>query len=329
MKDISVATFLGDLGTDHGGMSQPIRILDDNGDEYILKNQQTPTDLWDCMFVQESLVWHIANHLGLLIPSYGRARVTQQVLDASPEIRFKYRLRPGIHFASMRMDGCENNLLDGYARLKQIGKPYLKSRWNAFFKGISNSNIIPGIVVLDLLTGNFDRFTNEGNLLVGPDSLGQRSIYLIDHGHCFNGPKWTPDKQKFLRMPSPTPDYPITYIQMLHSAAYLGGSALSGLGLVFRELEKYIDISDIAHNPFLPYVRKSALINEALLDSWFGPMPDEWFIERSSQIAYYKHFILQQRMYIPKILQLMASGRAFSNYIGGELNWNDTPTGTQ
>jgi hypothetical protein len=68
-------------------------------------------------------------------------------------------------------------------------------------------------------------------------------------------------------------------------------------------------------------------ITEAMLDSWFSEIPDEWFVDKTNQIGIMKHFLMHQRHNVRHIIQQMAFREAFTNYRGGVLGWRDLRAG--
>jgi hypothetical protein len=329
-KYVDISAFMKELGDDHGGMSQPVVVMAEDGLPYVLKTEYTINAHWHEMFFHEILVAQIAEYLGVLVPPCAIAYVDKRFIDSAPTLQFRHRYREGLHFASQYLKDNENNLKNGYIELMRLGKPYIKRTWKSFFDGVSNPDTTAAaIIVLDIYTANFDRFGNYGNLLIAQNN-GRRSIYAVDHGHCFNGPFWNTEKSAFLRSPATDPNYVQTYIHMLVSANLKWGSdgMLSGLGIVFRELERFIDLTDLSNHSFTPYINKLRSINERIIDQWFSNIPDAWYVDKPAQQAFYKQFLLRQKDLVPMIISTMARFGAFTNYLGGDLQWNDMPTGT-
>lgn len=332
VEHIEIDAFVKMLGDDTGGMSRPVQVIGSNGKQYILKNQNVfdPRSnswvVWDSMFLQELLVHRIAKHLGANVPDCAIANVEDIFLAQAPSLRFNNRYAPGYHFSSNQIDGVENNMLSSFQALMQMGKPYIRRSWKAFFNGIDNPQDVPLIIALDLLTANFDRFGNTGNLIIASNANGERLLYCIDHGHCFGGAIWDVNKQQFMLSVNSDPDYVNNYARRL--LMNNGGAAMSGLGEIFRSLDQYIDVSNCDHHSFSEVVPKIELINESLIDFWFSEMPDEWFVNKNMQIAYYKNYILSQKALIRVLLNIMAQNKAFDSYLGGILEWNVKLTGT-
>jgi len=323
---IDVDVFLKELGDAHGGQSRPVLVLGSDFETYVLKTQYTQKGHWDVMFLQELLALHIAEFLGIPTPQCAIANVSDSFLNKAPSLRFTHRFTQGIHFASRWLDQAENNLMQGFQQLLLTGKPYIKRTWTSFFSGISNPEDATKLIVLDILTGNFDRFGNHGNLLIASRD-GKRTIYAIDHGHSFYGPRWEQTKIQFLSSPSTSDQYTQWYASELQRNRGMGAQ-FTGLGTIFRALDQFISIPSSSSNPFLPIVQKIGKINEATIDIWFSTVPDDWFIDKPTQIARYKHFLLHQRDCVPLILDFLAANGAFDNHLGGVLEWNVSPTGT-
>lgn len=316
IKNVEVVNFLGYMGR---GISRPVLVICDNFKEYILKNESVDENgkivKYNCMFVNELLAYQIACYLGIPIPEAVVAYVDSKFINNDPAIRFKYRFEEGNHFATEKLPYVENNILEGYEQLSQMGKPYITKSWNKFFELIHNKEDIAGIIAFDILIANFDRVNNLGNILI--DKTNEtRKIYAIDHGHAFFGPKWTSDKINCLN----NAKLDNTYIGGFLNCFKLG---LNGLGEIFRALEKHINIDDINNHSFMEVVQKIESIDENLIDRWLQNIPDEWYIDKNYQISIYKRFLLDQKSLVRHILQSMATNSAFSNYRGGILEWKE------
>jgi hypothetical protein len=333
LRNIEIDAFLKELGDDQGGMSKPILVIGNDGETYLLKNQNVYDPrfskwvFWDCMFLQEALVYEIAKFLDLKIPEGVIMNVEQDFLNHAPALTFKHRYTPGLHFASKFIEGSENNLKTGYENLLKMGKPYVKTSWNHFYKKIDNINDIPKIIALDLLTGNFDRFGNNGNLLIVKNQ-GTREVYVIDHGHCFFKAHWDIPKQRGLLNAGNTPQYIEEIMQ-----AYLqlsGGKPMSGLGETFKALEQHINVENPDDHSFLDVVLKIESITPKIIDQWFSSIPNNWFVDKATQLHVYKNYIMAQKDLIGTFINEMAKRGAFtSTHTGGVLNWKKKKTGTQ
>ncbi|ASA19808.1 hypothetical protein [Paenibacillus donghaensis] len=332
LEHIEVDAFVKVLGDNTGGMSRPVQVIGSNGKEYVLKNQNVydPSRRtwveWDSMFIQEVLVHRIAKHFGITVPDCAIANVDSIFLTHAPALRFTHNYVPGFHFASNLVDGVENNLRDGYETLLALRKPYIKRPWSSFFNNISNKSDVSKIVILDLLTANFDRFGNFGNLIIATNN-GERLMYCIDHGHCFWGPAWSNLQKRQCMLSVSQGGYIDFWTKALTQSS--GGAFMSGLGEIFRALDQYIDVANNEDHCFYDIVLEAEKITPALIDSWFSGIPDEWYKDKLSQIDHYKHFIMNQKQLLRELLNIMADKGAFQTHLGGELKWNVKPTGTQ
>ncbi|MGE7937351.1 HipA family kinase [Bacillus paramycoides] len=331
MKQLEVELFLKELGDDQPGMSKPVMVIADDGEQYILKNQNVfdprPQKwvTWDCMFLQETLVYNIATHLQVPIPECAAITVDKEFIDHAPTLNFKHRYSPGVYFGSKVLENVENNLLDGYQQLLNLGKPYVKTSWNNFFKKITNKDDIPKIIALDLLTANFDRFGNTGNILISRENT-DRKMYIIDHGHAFSLPSWSIQKREFMMQASQNPAYIQHVLQTLHGAS--GNQPFSGLGKIFRALEQYIDISNPNQHCFQNIVHEIETISPPLINEWLTDIPEEWFVDKTNQIPLYTRFLMQQKDLIRILINHMAMLGAFDSHTGGDLSWISKRTGT-
>jgi hypothetical protein len=332
IRRIQVDTFLKELGDDTKGMSKPVMVIGEDAETYILKNQNIYNDdkqsweVWDSMFVQEVLVYNIAKYLDIKVPECVVADVDIAFLNNAPSLKFNHHYSEGPHFASLFIDGVENNILSGYQQLIAMKKPYIKRSWTSFFKKINNTGDVPKIVAMDLLTGNFDRFSNDGNLIIATQS-GQRNIYAIDHGHCFFNPNWDLSKRNLLIH---GPSQPTFINDIINQYFRLnGGSPFVGMGIIFRALDQHINVTDPDNHSFQDVVYKIECITPPIINGWFDGIPDEWFVDKATQISSYKQYIMKHKDNIRTLISELFRLNAFQESTGGELNWLNKRTGTQ
>lgn len=326
IKTIQVSAFLKQLGA---GISAPSLVLSDDNQRYVLKNQRTivngqTTDL-NCSFLNELIAYQIAEYLGVPVPEAAIAVLDKRILDNGPALRFVHRFTEGSFFASKEISNPEENLIENYEILMQMGKPYTIRSWSKFYSNICNPEDSAKIIALDLFIGNLDRYTNTGNLIVGQSAEG-RKLYSIDHGHAFFGAVWEVNKMGMLRSAAISEDYLRTYLKEItfnHKEGFL-----NGLGEVFRAIETNIDLDDIVHHPFKNVVYSIEQISDDLLDQWFSNVPDSWYVDKNNQIGLYKHFISQQKFMVRHYIQWLANVRAFTNFRGGQLQWKEKLAGT-
>ncbi|WP_153010070.1 HipA family kinase, partial [Sporosarcina koreensis] len=274
----------------------------------------------NCMFLNELLSYQIAKYLGVPVPESAIAYMDKRILEKDPTATFVHRFYEGNLFASLELEK-EDNLLENYEEMIQMKKPYISRTWNAFFSNVENINDIANVIAFDLLIANFDRYGNDGNLLVAQTTEG-RKIFAIDHGHAFFGPIWHASKVNAMRLPNNTNAYCDQFINIAFGNNIKNG-LINGLGVVFDAIEQKIDLTNLQQHSFLNVVDRIESISEGLVDDWFNQIPDEWFVksDRDAQLAYYKRFILTQKDLVRFIIQRMADKMAFTNYLGGELQW--------
>lgn len=313
MREIEVESFLKPMGV---GITRPVLVIGDDYEEYILKNQTVNENGqlvdYNCMFINELLAYQIGDYLGVPMPEAVVAIVEPELVESDPTIRFAYRFEKGKYFATERLQYVENNLEDNYRELMQMGKAYRKKTWKQFFEKISNKQDISNILAFDILIANFDRYNNEGNILI--DRTEQRKLYAIDHGHAFFGPRWSTEKVNCLNLGNITHTYLMEYVTLIKGQ--LPGS-------MFSSLEEYIDLTNLDNNPFDEVVQKIDSIDETMIELWMNNIPDEWYIAKDMQVAYYKNFILKNKLAVKLIIQLLANLNAFTNYKGGDLKWSN------
>lgn len=323
VRKIYVETVLKYLGE---GISKPALIIGDDYQQYILKTQKVIENgkpkIYDCMFLNELLAYQIAVHLNVPIPEAAIAYLDKKVIEKDPEITFVHRFYEGNLFASLEVNNKEENLVENYEEMIKMGKPYLTRTWKAFFSNVTNLEDIVKILAFDILIANFDRYGNEGNLLVANLDEG-RKIFTIDHGHAFFGPTWETAKINYLRAPSSSLQYIDSFVNVIIKNNINGGFA-DGLGSVFHAVEPSIDLTSLANNPFKEVVYFIESITEEIIDDWLSVIPNEWYVnnqEMQTQISYYKNFILKQKDIVRHIIQRLAERNAFTNFLGGALEW--------
>lgn len=320
MREIDVETFLKPMGQ---GISRPVLVLGNDFKQYILKNESIDDNgnlqKFDCMFVNELLAYQLGYFLEVPMPEAVIAYVAEDFIQDDPSIRFAYRFENGKYFATQKLEHLENNILDNYQKLIMMGKPRIKTSWNKFFKNIKNVKYIANILAFDILIANFDRYNNEGNILVSNDDV--RNIYAIDHGHAFFGPVWNSNKISFLDAANLTPQYIERYTNIVAKCMY-NVRNLSG-GIIFKALEQYINLENLKDHSFMDVVEKIESISEDMLEVWLNNIPKEWYVNKEFQGAYFKKYILNQKNVVKYIIQNMADKSAFTNYRGGVLEWRN------
>jgi hypothetical protein len=310
-KLITIEKFLYQLGD---GQSKPIAIIGNDGKHYVIKttnifNEKKKTlENWNAVMIQELLVFNIARYLGIRTPSVAIANLDSTTLPTD----FKENYKDGLYFASEFIHDAENNYATGSS---------LKQSWTDFLKGIDNSEDVPKIIVLDLLTANFDRFGNNGNIVVTRNK-GKRWIQIIDHGDCFWGYTWEhPSKQQMMQMAGNNETYMSIFFRKLMASS---GSRypMSGLGEIFRAFDQYIDVSDVSNHCFKSIVQKAATITPEIIDDWLSEIPQEWYSNVIVQRKLYKSFFHQQQKILPVLISNMAKFGAFQSWLGQDLKWN-------
>ncbi|OCA87484.1 hypothetical protein A8F95_08470 [Bacillus wudalianchiensis] len=305
------------------GVSRPALIIGDDSYKYILKTQKVLEDgklvTYDCMFLNELIAYQAAKFLEVPVPDAAIAHLDQRLIDADPQITFVHRFYSGVHFASKELSKKEENLKENYLDLLKMRKPYVSRSWKRFFDNIKNPEDISRIIAFDLLIANFDRYGNTGNLLIAEEN-NERKVFTIDHGHSFFGPTWNTNKINYLKFPSATPEYTDTFVNFILRNNINDGS-VNGLGEVFRAIENNIELENVSNHSFQDAVSCIEGLSEAVVDEWFSAIPNTWFVDKNSQIAYYKYFIMKQKDLVRFIIQRLADREAFSNFRGGVLEW--------
>ena len=188
---------------------------------------------------------------------------------------------------------------------------------------------------MDLLLGNFDRFDNNGNLIIGKSEKG-RTLYAIDHGHCFRGPVYDKGKEFFLRSNSFNDSVEMNnYINLqlsliIEIAQYQGGHRPFNLaGEVFKAIETHVHLENLDNHSFMEPIYLLEKLDKRKLDDMLSDIPEEWLQNKLLQKELYSEFIIRQANLVRPMIERLASWNAFSNYRGGALKWkSEIPTGT-
>lgn len=320
IRKINVDAFLEQLGQ---GISRPVLIIGNDYEQYILKNQRADHNgnkyNFNCMFLNELLAYQIGEYLNVPMPEAVIAHLDGRLIEADPTLRFAYRFSEGSYYASKELKNVENNFMENMNNLRLMGKPYITRSWNHFFDNIVNKEDIAKILAFDLLIANFDRYGNEGNILIDNTPSG-RELFAIDHGHAFWGPEWNDLKIRMLGTVECTEKYANDYINGI-IINNVNKGFLNGLGVIFKELERYIDLNALNNHSFQNIVLRIEMITEEHLDEWLNNVPNEWFVNKPMQIGYFKNFILKQKELIRSFIQILANRSAFTNFRGGTLEW--------
>lgn len=340
LKKLYVDTFLKEQSPSLG-QSRPLLVQASDGNKYFIKNNMVNLPQgWkneNSVFFNEVISHKIANFLGINTPDIAILEIESDIMAANSDLLFSRHFRSGIYFGSQLIPNPESNLLDNFSHLMQLGKPYVSRSWNNYFSNISNSDIIPSIIAMDLLLANFDRFNNVGNLLIS-NLNGNRILYAIDHGHCFYGPFYDSNKEQLLRSNDKLNQdnlvkYADNQIQKIVNIAQFKGhmhQPFNHGGSVFKSIERYVDLENLSNHSFMDPVSRIESLNLNTILEMVSDIPDEWTHGKQSQIKLYSEYICRQSQILRYIIQRMANLQAFSNYRGGELQWKqENRTGTQ
>ena len=164
----------GPVAPDTETLTCPRRMRASDGFDYVVKVRDGgPKSLFN-----EYVAAKIAQWAGLSVAEPAIVHLGAKFIERTPALRSD-RVRPGPYFATKFYDKA----YDVYDMAGPRPKP----------AAITNLEEVPGFVAFDVFVNNTDR--NDGNTILVP-SNGGRAGYrylLIDHGHCFGGPKWDSD----------------------------------------------------------------------------------------------------------------------------------------
>ncbi|WOI03374.1 HipA family kinase [Lactiplantibacillus plantarum] len=320
------------------GQSKPIAVLASNNKRYLLKKQfvdrpNKPTLNEDSVFMQELLVYQLAVYLGIPVPGFAILNIEEEFINENRDYLFAQHLKPGLYFGTEMLPNVENNLVDNYIQEINNGKPYIIKSWNTYFQNVINADMYADIIALDCFTLNGDRFTNGGNLLVASNNQRERKVYAIDFGHCFFSPCWDSEKiSRFHRLLDAKDSancliFSNTMVDKLLSISAYQRPA-QGFGQIFRAMESNITFTN--GNPFNEIVNKIAGIPDNTLLNMLQSIPSEWVVGSEMQINLYLRFLSRQKLLVQSMLDRMYTFGAFSNSLGGNLQWQtDTVSGMQ
>lgn len=163
----------GQVDPDMETLTCPRRMMASDGHDYVVKMRDGgPKSLFN-----EYVAANVAQWAGLSVAEPAIVYLDAKFIGRTPDLR-SAQTRPGPYFAT--------RFYKAYDMTHRAGPgPRLPA--------IANLDEVPAFVAFDVFVNNKDR--NDGNTLLVP-SNGGRAGYrylLIDHGHCFGGPKWDSD----------------------------------------------------------------------------------------------------------------------------------------
>ncbi len=311
------------------GMSKPFLITASDNNEYILKtemvyDENNKTYIYeDAVFFQELLCYQLALSLDIPVPEVAIIEIEKEFIDNAPILAFKQRItEPGLYFATRKIAGIDDNSIQTIKISENISKPRVKQSWRAYYSGIENPNSLADIMAFDLLTANFDRFGNTGNLLVSNNNSNKK-VYAIDFGHSFFGACYANadtllKRKRLSHFDSNIPYFIDNYVNLLLQSN--GGGAFNGLGKIFDAMQNNIIFED--QNPFNDIILKIESIQDTTLINILDNIPDEWLSNGITQKNEYKQFISGQKNLVRGLLDIMNRNGAFSNSPWeGDLPW--------
>lgn len=297
------------------GQSKPVKIIAENGKKYYLKTEIVNGEKQNAVFFQELLCSLLAKKLHIPIPNFATIELEKDFVEANAELRFSGKFKPGLYFATEEIPEVEDNISDNHSLAIEKGLPKVKRAWSGYFKNVSNSQDYANIMAFDLFIQNPDRFSNDGNLLIGNEN-GSRKVFAIDHGHAFGNPYFTLEKIELFNK-NKSDKYIKWYLGILRD--FGGGYTL---GSVFQGMQNNIDLTD--SNPFYNIVDKIEKLTSEQLMRIMTEIPDEWATMGVQQKNAYVDFLCRQRYLIRYIIVEMVQGNLFTNHTGGELLWENS-----
>jgi len=244
--------------------TQPLLITCDNGLHYYVKVMENISG--SRPLVNELVCAQIAKKLDLPIPEFALVNIGENFVRANADRIFDesgVRICPGI----------------GYA-LKEV-KHVIQLTHKKVLKPAVNIGTIPDILAFDLLIGNHDRYSNQGNLLFDTKA---KILYIIDHGHVFElGAIW--DESQLKRIIK----------EPLHIV-------IDPNGKHFLFFEEYIK----GNSPFIRVISNIKKLTSSSILKTFKTIPPEWGLLASEEPVLVE-YILRRRDNIEVLLDQLSA----------------------
>lgn len=163
----------GPLRHGKGTRARPRRMSANDGNSYIVKVRNGEGSK---SFFNEFVASNLARITGPSAIELVTFNLDSDLIEDSRYFR-SARIKPGLYYAIRYIEGA-------YTPTGDV-EPSIQPH------SVANMEEVPAIVVFDVFVNNKDR--HGGNtLLIRSGSDRDRYMYLlIDHGHCFGGPKWS------------------------------------------------------------------------------------------------------------------------------------------
>lgn len=176
---VPIVTAKRDYGRSPKGGSGAHFIACDDEQEYVVKFRR---DQGPRLLPNEFLGAALGRLMGCPIADAALVTFTKEFIEASPEIA-RSGVPPGLYFGCRKLRDAM-----GFSQ-------FANATLTLDSLTIENRSRFPHVVVFDNWTMNSDRHGADNNLLVLVDK--DRKVwryYMIDQGHLFKDPQWTPDR---------------------------------------------------------------------------------------------------------------------------------------
>lgn len=234
------------------GSTNPF-IANTQNESYVCKLYES--DLGNLHLVNEYVCYHLAKLVNLPIPEANLIRFTQDTISTSDDLSTR-DIKSTLAFGSRLINRVQTNIT-----------PIL-------LESCDNTSIIPSLILFDQIILNYDRATNDGNLLF---NTKKRELIVIDHSHVFNvGTIWTEYSLSQCKDQLLVNNFQKKYYKMLNRYIY-------------------------GHNPFGTVIDKISMIKLEDIESIVNSVPDEWEFDSTSANALIS-FIMHRLNLIPNIL---------------------------
>ena len=247
----------------------------DDGNWYVVKFRNNPQH--HRVLVNELLAAVFLEYLQIAAPEPAVIQVTQQFLEANPEIKLtlgtqRTAVEPGWHFGS-----------------RYPGDPARATVYDflpdALLARVVNLEDFRAILVFDKWTGNADgrqsvfyrAMVRHAGAAAETEATSRPAFVarMIDHGYAFNGPHW---------------DFPESAVQGLYPRP-----------LVYRNVHSLED--------FQPWLDQVIHFPEAVVDKAWKRVPADWIAGEEDALERLLEELLERKARIPELITACRSAR--------------------
>lgn len=169
---LTAVRFIGPPDRSHTA-SKPMIFTCNDRENYVIKFHGLPGQAQ--MLINEFVAYQLATKLNIPTLEADVINIPPQLIENEREL-VQLNVKGGLHFGTKFKKSLVHMPLTGAMSF------------------VSNKNDIPSIIGFDHWINNGDRRGNEGNIIIEKSDNGDYHLIILDHGHAFNGPQWTPEQ---------------------------------------------------------------------------------------------------------------------------------------